>query len=83
MPVDSRVGVRQVDVRVQLGRAAAPRLRVAVGRRRPPQARLADALLDQRVPRAAFSAAAHPLRRLRAALLTDEDDLWHFMEATG
>ena len=36
----------------------------------------ADALLDQRVPRAAVGAAPLPLRRLRAALLADEDGLW-------
>jgi len=36
------------------------------------------ALLDERVPRSAVSAAAEPFRRLRTALLTDKDGLGGF-----
>ena len=59
---------------------AAPRRRRRArsdGRRAAP-ARLRRPLLDERVPRAAVRAPAEPLRRLRAALLADEDGLGCF-----
>ena len=64
-----------LDVGIQLGASAAGHQRavaVAAGRR---GRRLADALFDQRVPRAAVSAASQPLGGLAAALLAHEDIL--------
>src|SRR5262245_50739576 len=59
---------------VQFGCRCCRELRIAAvaGRRR---SRISDALFDERVPRAAFSATASPLGRLRTALLTNENSL--------
>src|SRR6185503_1166554 len=62
---------RRFNLCVQLGRRCSRELRVAAAA--GGGSRIGDALLDERVPRAALVAASHPLGRLSATLLTDED----------
>ena len=75
MPVGRRAAVLHSTSAYSL----APPLRrhqpfVAVARRSG--RRFSDALLDERVPRAAVGAASEPFRRLGAALLADEHVPW-------
>ena len=66
-----RIG--DIHLGVQLRRSGGAQLRIPI-RPTGERGRFCSALLDQRVPRAAFTASPQPLGRLRAALLADEDD---------
>src|SRR5688572_387264 len=73
------LGLRRLDFAVELCRARGAELRVAVSRSLG--SRFRGTLLDQRIPRAAVGASAHPLRGLRAALLAHEYDFGRFHRA--
>jgi Ca-activated chloride channel family protein len=75
-----RVG--ELDLRIQRRPAAGTELGVAVARGRG-RRRLGRALLDQRVPRAAVAALAHPLGGLGTAFLADENDFVLHGQAQG
>src|SRR5262245_20096150 len=70
--------VRRFNVCVQLRRGRCTKLRVPIVRRRARRGFGCRPFLDKRIPRAAFDTFPHPLGRLRAALLTDEDSFRRF-----
>ncbi len=63
-----------LDIRVQPGDSGRPGGRIPMSAGRSPTV-LGGPLFDERVPGAAVGAATEPLRRLRTALLADEDGL--------